>query len=85
MAFAFISRDGWDDYQIVLSNGSFRSIYGSFKNTVNFSEDDLSGRILKLKTKTEKLFAITDSGSPMSFLNEKTARLLQDKDKLALF
>ena len=71
MAFAFISRDGWDDYQIVLSNGSFRSIYGSFKKTVNFSEDDLSGRIAKLKTKTEKLFAITDSGSPMSFLNEK--------------
>ena len=41
------------------------------KNTTTLSEDDLNGHIVKLETNTEELFAIADSGSPMSFLNEK--------------
>ena len=54
------------------------------KNTSNLSED-LRGHIVKLKTNTEELFAFADSGSPISFLNEKTARRLQQNDKSALF
>ena len=45
------------------------------------SEDDLNGHIVKLKTKTENLFAIDDSGSPLPSINEKTARRLQENDK----
>ena len=55
------------------------------KNTRTLVEDDLNGYIVKLKTNSEHLFAIADSGSPMSFLNEKTARRIQQHDKYALF
>ena len=55
------------------------------KNTANLSEDGLNGHIVKLKTNTEKLFAIADSGSPMLFLNEETAQRMQQNDKSALF
>ena len=56
------------------------------KHATNLSEDDLNGHINKLKTKTENLFAIADSGSPMmSFINKKIARRLQEKDKTAIF
>ena len=41
------------------------------KNTTTLFEDDLNGHIVKLETNTEELFAIANSGSPMSFLNEK--------------
>ena len=54
------------------------------KKTNILSEDDLNGHIVKLKTNSEDLFAIADSGSPMSFLNEKTVRRLQQNDKSAL-
>ena len=37
-----------------------------------------------MKTKSEQLFAIADLGSPMSFLNEKTARHLQQNNKEAM-
>ena len=47
------------------------------KNIV--SEDDLNGHIVKLKTNSEELFAIADSGSPMSFLNEKNRTALSTK------
>ena len=50
------------------------------KQATSLSEEDLNGHIIKLKTKTEDLFAIANSGSPMSFLNEKTARRLQEND-----
>ena len=43
------------------------------KNTKTVSEDDLNGHLVKLKTNTTELFAIADSGSPMSFINEKNA------------
>ena len=55
------------------------------KNTNLLSEDDLNGHIVKLKTNSEEVFAIADAGSPMSFLNEKTARRLQQNDRSALF
>ena len=54
------------------------------KNTKILSEDDLNGHIIKVKTNSEELFAIADSGSPMSFLNEKTARRIQQNDRSAL-
>ena len=55
------------------------------KNKNILSEDDLNGHIVKLKTNSEELFAIADSGSPMSFLNEKTARRIQQNNKSSLF
>ena len=54
-------------------------------HTTSLSEDDLNGQIIKLKTKTEEIFAIANSGIPMSFLNEKTARPLQENDKSTVF
>ena len=55
------------------------------KNTKTISEDDLNSHIVKLKTNTTELFAIADSGSPMSFLNEKTAQRTQQNDQTAVF
>ena len=55
------------------------------KNTKTISEDDSNGQIVKLKRKTTELFAIADSGSPMSFLNEKIAQRLQQNDQTAVF
>ena len=43
------------------------------KSMASLSEDDLKGHIVKLKTKTEELFAIADSWSPMSFSNKKNS------------
>ena len=86
MLFAeFSSSSGWDDYQI--DKFSVMAIAESFeiKNTSTLAEEDLSGHIVKLKTNSEQLYAIADSGSPMSFLNEKTARCIQHYDKKALF
>ena len=79
------STNGCDDYQI--DKFSVMTIAEAFeiKSTANLSEDDLSGHSVKLKTKTGDLFTIADSGSPMSFLNNKTARRLQQNDKSALF
>ena len=86
VAFAeFSSSNGCDDYQI--DNFSVMAIAESFevKNTRTLAEEDLSGHIVKLKTNSEQLFAIGNSGSPMSFLNEKTARRIQQHDKKSLF
>ena len=44
-------------------------------------EDDLNGHIVNLKIKTEDIFAIAESRSPMSFLNEKMALRLQENDQ----
>ena len=47
------------------------------KNTTTLYEDDLKGLIVNLKRNTEELFAIAESGSPMSFLSgayNRTAR-----------
>ena len=38
-----------------------------------------------MKTNTTELFAIADSGSPVSFLNEKTAHRIQQNDQTAVF
>ena len=86
MAFAeFTSNNVWDEYQI--EKFSVMAIAEPFeiKNTNNSSEDDSNGHIVKLKTNSEELFTIVDSGSPMSFLNGKTARRIQQNDKSALF
>ena len=55
------------------------------KNTKTLSEDDINGNIVKLKTNTTELFAIAGSGSPMSFLNEKTVQRIQHNDQTAVF
>ena len=60
------------------------------KNTRTLANEDLNGHIVKhlkthLKTNSEKLYFIAYSGSPMSFLNEKIARRIQQYDKKALF
>ena len=66
VAFAeFSSSNVWDDYQIDIF--SVMAITESFeiKNTRTLAEEDLNGHIVKLKTNSEHLFAIADSGSPM--------------------
>ena len=86
VAFAELtSNNGWDEYQI--DNFSVMAIAESFeiKNTNLLSENDLNEHVVKLKTKAEQLFAFADSGSPMSFLNEKTARRIQQNDRSVLF
>ena len=86
VAFAELtSNNGWDEYQI--DKFSVTAIAESFeiKNTNLLSEDDLNGHIVKLKTNSEELFAMADSGNPMSFLNEKTARRIQQNHRSALF
>ena len=86
MAFAgFTSNNGWDENQI--DKFLVLAIAESFgiKNTNILSEDDLKGHVVKRKSNLEELFAIADSGRPMSFLNEKTARGIRQNDKPALF
>ena len=86
VAFAeFTTNNGWENYQ--MDELSVMAISESFeiKNTKTISEDNLNGYIVKLETNTTELFAIADSGSPMSFLHEKTAQRLQQNDKTAVF
>ena len=60
------------------------AISGAFE-VKNLIEDDLNGHIVKLKTNTDVIFTIADSGSPMSFLREQTALRLQKNDKSTMF
>ena len=86
VAFAeFSSSNRWDDYQI--DKFSVMAIAKSFqiKTTSTLAEEDLNRYIVKLKTNSEQLYAIADSGSPMSFNNENTARRIQQCDKKAMF
>ena len=86
MAYAeFTTNNGWENYQI--DEFSVMAISESFeiKNTKTTSEDNLNGHIVKLKTNTTELFAIADSGSPMSFINKKTAQRLEQNDQTAVF
>ena len=55
------------------------------KRAAKVTDEDLNGHIVQLKTKTDNIFAIADSRSPMSFLNETTARRLQQNDKSTIF
>ena len=50
------------------------------KTSAKITDEDLNGHIIKLKTKSKSVFAIADSGIPMSFLNETTIRRLQLND-----
>ena len=81
----FTKNDGWANYAI--DDFSVLAISESFeiKDTKIISEDDLNGHIVKLRSNTTELFAIADSGSPMSFLNEKTAQRLQQNNSSAIF
>ena len=81
----FTTNNGWENYQI--DEFSVMAISESFeiKNTKTLSEDDLNGQFVKLKTNTTELFAFADSGSPMYFLNEKTAQRKQQNDQTAVF
>ena len=86
MAYAEVTRNnGWETYQ--KDELSVMAISESFeiKNMKTISEDDLNGHLIKLKTNTTELLAIAGSGSPMSFLNEKTAQRLQQNDQTAVF
>ena len=72
VAFAdFTSKNGWKEYHV--DNFSKMAISEAFeiKHATNLSEDDLNGHIIEQKTKTEDLYAIADSGSPLSFLKGK--------------
>ena len=55
------------------------------KDTKTISEDNLNRHIVKLKMNIAELFAIADSVSPLSFLNEKTAQRLQQNNTSAIF
>ena len=46
------------------------------EKSAKISDEGIDGHRKKLKSKSEPIFAIADSGSPMSFLNETTARRL---------
>ena len=80
----FTSRNGWEELQ--RDKYSMMSISFAFeiKQTVKISEEDLNGHILKLKTKSAEVLAIADSGSPMSFVNETTARRIHQSDKTTI-
>ena len=54
------------------------------KNAGWFAEEDLNGKLVKLKTSGETITAITDSGSPVSFLNEHLAAKLKQTVKGAI-
>ena len=54
------------------------------KNTKTLSEDNLIKYIVKLKTNTKGLFAIAESGSTVSVLNEKTAQRRQQSNQIAV-
>ena len=81
----FTTSNGWENYHI--DEFSVMAISESFeiKNTKTISKVNLNGHIVKLKTNTTELFAIADSGRPMSFLNEKTAQRIQQNDQTAVF
>ena len=81
----FTTNNSWENDQI--EDFSVKAISESFeiKDTKTLSEDNLNGNIVKLRTNTTELFAIADSGSPISFINEKTAQRLQQNNQSAVF
>ena len=54
------------------------------KQIAKTSEEDLNGHIVKLKSKSDEVLANADSGSPMSFLSETTARRIHQNDKTTI-
>ena len=52
---------------------------------MSIQEEDLNAHIIKMKIKTEIIFAIADSGTPMSFLNEKAALRSKPNENSAMF
>ena len=78
----FTSNNGWVEHQRDKFSVMAIVDYFEIKNTNILSEDDLNSHIVKVKKffLKRRIFAIADSGSPMSFLNEKTARHIQQND-----
>ena len=81
----FTSSNGWEE---IIRQDSFTILAISevfeIRNLIDIQEEDLSGHFVKLKINSENIFAIGDSGSPMSFLYEKTAGTLLQKDRSAI-
>ena len=78
VAFAdFTSQNGWEEFR--REKFSIMAIAEAFevKTSAQINDEDLNGHIVKLKAKT---LSISDSGSPMFFLNETTARRLQQNE-----
>ena len=72
MAYAeFMSTNGWE--RIPWDSFAVLAILEAFeiRNSVIIKEEDLNGHTVKLKTHSEDLSAIADSGSSMSFPNKK--------------
>ena len=81
----FMSANGWEE--IPQDNFTVLAISQTtaIQNPMSMQEADLNKHIVKLKTKSEDLFAIADSGNPMPFLNKKTAERLRQNDRSAKF
>ena len=73
-----VSTNGCEDIPRVISE-AFEA-----KNLIAMREEDLSGPIIK-KTKSESIIAKANLGSPMTFINKKTAQRLQTNEKSANF
>ena len=73
-----ISTNGCEDIPRVISE-AFEA-----KNLIAMREEDLSGPIIK-KTKSESIIAKAKLGSPMTFINKKTAQRLQTNKKISKF
>ena len=77
MADAELTSNGWEeiptDSFIVLAN----SIAFDVRNSLKIHEDNLGRHLVKLKTKTENIYAIADSRRPMSIPNKKMAQRLR--------
>ena len=73
-----ISTNGCEDIPRVISE-AFEA-----KNLIAMREEDLSGPIIR-KTKSESIIAKAKLGSPMTFINKKTAQRLQTNEKPANF
>ena len=74
-----ISTNGCEDIPRVISEAF------EIKNLIDMRREDLNCHIIKTKTDSENIIAITKSGSSMSFLNKKTAQRLQTNEKPANF
>ena len=80
----FMSANGWeenpqDNFTVLAISEAIE-----IRNSINIQED-LNGHKIQLKTNSDDLFTIADSGSPMSFLNEKTVERVRQNDRSTLF
>ena len=81
----FMSANGWeenpqDNFTVLAISEAIE-----IRNSINIQEDLNTRHKIQLKTNSDDLFAIADSGSPMSFLNEKTVEGVRQNDRSTLF